>query len=111
MLELGADITAKDSYSNTTLERAILDARQILPAFNYSTKEVSDNRMVTDELRADLNRIFSLLLSRGASLQWIDRVTGKSIAEQYAEEPVAEFFSVPNQNVKKAPFWKKLFRG
>ena len=111
MLELGADITAKDSYGNSVLERAILDARQILPIYNYTTKEVNDNRMVTDELRADLNRIFSLLLSRGASLQWIDRVTGKTIAELYAEEPVAEFFTIRNQTEKKDSFWKKLFRG
>lgn len=111
MLHLGADITAKDSYGNTALDRAILDARQILPIYNYSTKEVSDNRIVTGELKADLNRIFSLLLSRGASLQWIDRVSGKTIAELYAEEPVAEFFTIPNQSGKKDSLWKKLFRG
>lgn len=111
MLELGADITAKDSYGNSALERAVLDARQVLPIYNYSTKEVSDNRIETEELRSDLGRIFSLLLSRGASIQWIDRVSGKTIAELYSEEPVAEFFSIPEQVEKKEPFWKRLFRG
>lgn len=111
MLDMGADITSKDSYGNTTLERAILDARQILPIYNYTTKEVSDSRIITDELRADLTRIFSLLLGRGASLQWTDRVTGKTIAEQYAEEPVAEFLVPPSPTAKKESFWKKLFRG
>lgn len=91
MLELGADISAKDSYKNTTLERAILDARQLLPAFNYSTKTTADNRRVTPELRHDFARIFKLLFDYGADPRWIDRISGQTIKERYGAEPVAEF--------------------
>ena len=33
------------------------------------------------------------------------------LAKLYAEEPVAEFFTIRNQTEKKDSFWKKLFRG
>ena len=48
-----------------------------------------------------MSRIFSLMLSRGVSLQWTSIVSGKTIAEQYAEAPVAEFFTIPDQPPKK----------
>lgn len=111
VLDHGADITVKDSRGITSLERAVIDARRILPDGDYTTSESGESVKISDELRADLSRIFSLLLSRGANLQCPCVISGKPIVEQYAEEPVAEFFSVPNQNVKKDPFWKKLFRG
>lgn len=111
MLDLGADITAKDSRGITSLERAVLDARQILPSDDYTTSEAGDSEKISDELRADLSRIFSLMLSRGASLQWTSIVSGKTIAEQYAKEPIAEFFTIPAQPLKKESVWKRLFRG
>lgn len=91
MLELGADISAKDSYGNTTLERAILDARQLLPAFNQSTRTTADNRLVTEQLRHDFARIFKLLFDYGADTRWIVRISGQAIKDHYAAEPVAEF--------------------
>lgn len=91
MFELGADILAKDSYGNTTLERAILDARQLLPSYNHCTKTIADYRIITPEMRYDFTRIFKLLFDHGADTQWIDRNSGKTIKEYYAAEPVAEF--------------------
>lgn len=100
ILDMGADIFSKDSYGNTTLERAILDSRQILPTYSYTTKSVSDNRILTKELRSDLARIFILLFQSGASSQWTDRTSGKSLKECYCEEPVSEFLniSIPTKN-------------
>lgn len=111
VLDLGADITAKDSHGITTLERAVLDARRILPEDDYTTREANNSGKISDELRADLSRIFSLLLSRGASLQWNSIVSGKTIAEQYAEEPVAEFLVLQNPTPKKESFWKRFLKG
>ncbi len=81
ILVLGADISAKDSYGNTCLERAISDARQLLPRYIYSTDTILDDRMITDELTHDFSRIFDLLFEYGASSQWIDRISGRTIKE------------------------------
>ena len=37
MLEMGANVDCRDSYGNSCLERTVLDARQILPRYVYST--------------------------------------------------------------------------
>lgn len=108
MLELGADILAKDSYGNTTLERAVLDARQLLPTYNYSTKTTDDDHIITPEARHDFTQIFKLLFDYGADTQWIDRNSGKTIKESYGAEPVAEFLVYPAP-VKKKSLFGKLF--
>lgn len=110
MLELGADITSKDSFGNTSLERAILDARQLLPSYTYPEMTVGDDRLITDELRNDFSRIFSLLYEYGASNQWMDRITGQSIAEHYKDEPVSEFLKATNLPVSKKSVFSKFFK-
>lgn len=110
MLELGADITAKDSFGNSTLERAILDACQLLPTYNYSEKTVADNRLITDELRNDFSRIFNLLYEYGASNQWIDRITGKPIIERHKDDPISEFLKVTNSSASKKTIFSKFFK-
>lgn len=94
MLNMGADICRKDSYGNSCLERAILDASQILPRFDYSTKEVCNDRVITDELKADLNRIFQLLFDHGASCMECNRYTNMPLIEHHKDEPVAEFLRI-----------------
>lgn len=66
MLDHGADIHACDSYGNSCLDRAVLDARRVLPGFHFGTKEVLKDRALTEELISDLSRIFTLLSSKGA---------------------------------------------
>lgn len=110
MLASGADILAKDSAGNTALERAILDARQLLPIYIYSSNTVSDNRKITDELRGDFIRIFSLLYEYGASSQWLDRHSGKTLAEQYAAEPVSEFINLQTTKAEKKLLFDRLFK-
>lgn len=83
---MGADINTKDSYGNACLDRACLQARQILP------RQDSDDRVLTDELRSDLKRIFSLLIESGADMNYVaPSAFGKTYLEQYGEEAVGIF--------------------
>ena len=91
MLKEGANIQNSDSFGNTALERAILDARQVLPTFNYTTNKINDDRMLTYELRNDLSRIFNLLFDHGANSGCNANMMRKSIKEMYDHEPVGEF--------------------
>jgi ankyrin repeat protein len=59
MLELGADPNALDSFGNSCLMRAILDAKIRLPI---------DNAKARPEMVADLALIFSTLISGGADV-------------------------------------------
>ena len=93
MLNMGADVSCQDSYGNSCLERAVLDAKQILPRYNYGTKTVMPGRIVTEELRADLERIFSLLRQAGVDFAAPDRIRNQPIYEAYAEEPVGDFLN------------------
>ena len=86
LVELGADVNGKDSYGNACMDRACLQARQILPRPN------SDDRALTDELRNDLSRIFALLKLSGADMSYTaPSAFGKTYAEQYADEAVGFF--------------------
>lgn len=86
LIELGADVNAQDSYGNAGMDRACLQARQILPRPN------SDDRLLTDELRNDLSRIFALLKLSGADMSYTaPSAFGKTYAEQYADEAIGFF--------------------
>jgi ankyrin repeat protein len=91
MFECSAKVDVFDSYGNSCLMRAILDARQILPQYLHQEGRLSDDRIVTDELKSDLSRIFTLLFELGADSGEIHIYSGKTIREYYAKEPVAEF--------------------
>ncbi len=83
---LGADVNAKDSYGNAGIDRACLQARQILPRPN------SDDRILTDELKSDLSRIFNLLITHGADMSYSAPSSfGKTYLEEYGEEAVGVF--------------------
>ena len=60
MLELGADITQKDSHGGTLLQTILIETKEVLPSYYWKTKETIDNVLITDELRHDLNRIYDL---------------------------------------------------
>ena len=86
IISLGADVNAKDSYGNACIDRACLQARQILP-----TKGNND-RILTVELRSDISRIFGLLIRSGADMAYIaPNAFGKTYKEQYGNEIVGEF--------------------
>ena len=87
MIKLGADVNGKDSYGNACLDRACLQARQILPR----NKE-DDSRILTLELHKDIARIFDLLISSGADMEYIaPNAFGKTYAESYGNETVGIF--------------------
>lgn len=86
LIGLGADVNAKDSYGNACMDRACLQARQILP------RKGSDDRVLTSELRFDLARIFDLLISSGADMDYVaPNAFGTKYKEAYADESVGEF--------------------
>ena len=66
ILDMGADINMTDSYGNTALDRAILDAEQILPGIN-SDGTPGRERLLTKKLSKDISRIFELLKKHGAA--------------------------------------------
>ena len=110
MLEMGADIKAKDSYGNSTLARAVLDARQILPSYIYSSNTLCNDRIVTKEVRDDLTRIFRLLYEYGADSQWPDRISGRTMADEFSKEPVAEFLNMNVLTTKKRSIFDRIFK-
>ena len=86
LISLGADVNAKDSYGNACIDRACLQARQILPI------KGSNDRILTAELRSDISRIFDSLISSGADMDYIaPNAWGKTYKEQYGNETVGEF--------------------
>ncbi len=91
IIALGADTNVKDSFGNSCLCRACLQARQILPSYSHIHQKLHDNRIVTKELTADLARIFKLLLKKGADRDYIAPNFGRTLTEMYKNEPVARF--------------------
>lgn len=67
---LGADLTRRDSYGNTALDRALLDTRRIIPGFHNGERRYRDDRQMTPELDADLMRIFGLLIAAEPAQTW-----------------------------------------
>ncbi len=91
ILESGADINAVDSYGNTCAGRVCAQACQILPSYNYTTGEISDERIITEELSEDLHRIFNLLYEYGMKDHILRPDIDKPAKEYYGKEPVARF--------------------
>ncbi len=85
MIGMGADLTRRDSYGNTVLDRALLDARRILPSFLVRENRYLEDRVLTAELDADLTRIFELILTSAPdvtqSTTWPHR--SETLLEQY----------------------------
>ena len=86
MLEKGADLNKPDSFGNTGIWRACIQAQQILPHADRETGELSQGRIYTKELEADLSRIFRLLIRKGADLTYV---------RPEIEQTAYEFFDHP----------------
>ncbi len=82
IIDMGADVNAKDAMEFSCLCRALAQADQIVP------RSYSSGRILTDELKSDLSRIFKLLISKGADVNY---TTSKATFNYYANEPVGEF--------------------
>ena len=70
MVSLGADLTRRDSYGRTGLDRALLDTARILPSFHRGEGRYLEDRVVTPELDADLMRIFRLIITASPDVTW-----------------------------------------
>jgi ankyrin repeat protein len=96
IMDLGADVNAKDSYGNSCLNRACLQSRQILPAKD------SDDRILTNELKADISRIFNILIENGADLNYISpNTSGKTCAEFYKNDTVGIFLKLLENDISR----------
>jgi len=93
IMELGADVNALDSFGNSSLWRACLQARQILPIYNHTKQTLSSNRLMTEELRYDLSRIFILLFEYGADNNYIAANFDRTAKEYYKNEPLEQFLT------------------
>ncbi len=94
MIRRGADVNAKDSYGNSPIWRFCLQAAQILPAYDRAAHALKNDRVLTEELQADLARIFLLLKDSGADLDYAAPNAGKSPRDFYAEGPVADLLAL-----------------
>jgi hypothetical protein len=93
MLELGADISQKDSHSGTLLQTILIETKEVLPSYYWKTKETSDNVLITDELRHDLNRIYDLLIRYGVTSEEISAYHKIPLKELYQDSPTMEFLN------------------
>ncbi len=84
MLASGANVTALDSFGNNGLTRFALDARQVWADPN--------NRPA---LEPDLRRISGELLASGADPSLIAPRWGRSLLEQFSDDPIARFLFSP----------------
>ena len=80
MLALGADVNIKDSAGGSCLCRAFSEAANILP------RRCDTARVMTDEVKEDVSRIFDLLIAYGADVEY---TKASYIFSFYKDEPVA----------------------
>lgn len=98
MLELGADISQKDSHDGTLLQTILIETKEVLPSYYWKTKETSDNVLITDELRHDLNRIYDLLIRYGVTADEIAVYQNIPLKELYQDSPTMEFLNRLDQS-------------
>lgn len=91
MVEKKSDTNALDSFGNSCLCRACLQARQILPSYNHAEHKLNNDRVLTEELVFDLSRIFRMLLDHGANNDYVAPNFGRTLKEMYRDEPLEQF--------------------
>ena len=81
LIESGADIHSYDSYGNSCFARAVLDAKQVMPAGIQNPNE----RPLTNELKEDLAMVFHLLFNSGVNINEVhlDREKSKIILHSF----------------------------
>ncbi len=92
MLDMGADVNALDSYGNSSLNRFALQAKQILPSFNYVEHREGSDRVFTDELHEDLKKVLQALKDAGADPSYKAPNLGCSVNEFYNEGSISILF-------------------
>lgn len=92
MLDMGADVNALDSYGNSGLNRFALQAKQILPAFNYAEHREEADRIFTEELHEDLWNVLNALKEAGADASYKAPNLGYSVREFCSEGSISVLF-------------------
>ena len=92
MLVMGADVNALDSYGNSGLNRFALQAKQILPSFNYAEHCEGKDRVFTDELHEDLKKVLQALKYAGADPSYKAPNLGYSVREFCSEGSISILF-------------------
>ena len=92
MLVMGADVNALDSYGNSGLNRFALQAKQILPSFNYAEHCEGKDRVFTDELHEDLKKVLQALKDAGADPSYKAPNLGYSVREFCCEGSISILF-------------------
>ena len=92
MIEHGADVNALDSYGNSGLNRFALQAKQILPAYNYAEHRESEGRRFTPELHEDLAKVLRALKDAGGDPLYKAPNLGYSVREFCSEGSIAVLF-------------------
>jgi len=81
IIELGANVNAHDSYNNSCLDRVLLDCKQILPYYDVEKDVLSNDRILTKEVKEDVSRIIKILIDNGADINEKNINTNKSFKD------------------------------
>ena len=92
MLDMGADVKALDSYGNSGLNRFALQAKQILPSYNYVEHREGKDRIFTEELHEDLRSVLQALKDAGADDSYIAPNLGYSVRKFCSEGSISILF-------------------
>jgi hypothetical protein len=92
MLDMGADVNALDSYGNSGSNRFALQAKQILPSYNYVEHREGKDRIFTEELHEDLRSVLQALKDAGADISYKAPNLGYSVREFCSEGSISILF-------------------
>ena len=92
MIDCGADVNALDSYGNSGMNRFALQAKQILPAYNYIEHKEVPGRRFTEELHSDLKAVLQVLKDGGGNPDYRAPNLGYSVREFCREGSISVLF-------------------
>ena len=92
MLDMGADVNALDSYGNSGSIRFALQAKQILPSYNYAEHREGTDRIFTEELHEDLRSVLQALKDAGADVSYKAPNLGYSVRKFCGEGSISILF-------------------
>ncbi len=92
MISMGADVNATDTYGNSGLNRFALQAKQILPSYNYAEHREMSDRIFTKELHEDLRNVLQALKDGDGDPSYKAPNLGYSVSEFCSEGSIAVLF-------------------
>ena len=89
---MGADVNALDSYGNSGMNRFALQAKQILPSYNYVEHREGTDRVFTEELHEDLRSVLQALKDAGGDEEYRAPNLGYSVRKFCSEGSISILF-------------------